>query len=149
MCLGNICRSPLAHGILASKLPKSKFYIDSAGTAAYHVGHKPDRRSIKVARENSIDISTQRARQFKHSDFETFDHIYAMDTSNYNHIIRLARNNEDIGKVKLFLEENHAIENKNVPDPYYGNYNDFEAVFRLINTTSDMIKEKFISANKK
>ena len=149
MCLGNICRSPLAHGILASKLPKSKFYIDSAGTAAYHVGHKPDKRSIKAAKENGIDISTQRARQFKHSDFDAFDYIYAMDTSNYNHIIRLTRNNEDIGKVKLFLEENHAIENKNVPDPYYGNYNDFEAVFRLINTTSDMIKEKFISANKK
>jgi len=109
VCLGNICRSPLAHGILQSKLPNDEFYVDSAGTAAYHIGNAPDHRSIKVASTHGIDISTQSARQFKASDFDTFDYIYAMDASNYTNIINLARTNDDIGKVKLFLEENPSI----------------------------------------
>ena len=135
VCLGNICRSPLAHGVLQSKLPEDQFYIDSAGTAAYHIDKKPDKRSIKVAKINGIDISTQSARQFKISDFETFDYIYAMDQSNYSHIVSIARNNADIGKVKLFLEANSSIINKNVPDPYYGDLSDFENVFNLIDET--------------
>jgi len=144
VCLGNICRSPLAHGILESKLNPSQFYVDSAGTAAYHIGHQPDRRSIKVARENGIDISHQSARQFKTSDFDRFDYIYAMDSSNYTNIISLARNNSDIGKVKLFLEENPNISNKNVPDPYYGDMSDFEYVFDLIETTSVIIAKRLL-----
>lgn len=144
VCLGNICRSPLAHGILESKLNPSQFYVDSAGTAAYHIGHQPDRRSIKVARENGIDISHQSARQFKTFDFDGFDYIYAMDSSNYTNIISLARNNSDIGKVKLFLEENPNISNKNVPDPYYGDMSDFEYVFDLIETTSVIIAKRLL-----
>lgn len=144
VCLGNICRSPLAHGILESKLNTFKFYVDSAGTAAYHVGHQPDRRSIKVAKNNNIDISHQTARQFKASDFDRFDYIYAMDSSNYTNIISLARNNSDIGKVKLFLEENPNISNKNIPDPYYGDMSDFEFVFDLIETTSVIIAKRLL-----
>jgi protein-tyrosine phosphatase len=144
VCLGNICRSPLAHGILESKLNTSKFYVDSAGTAAYHVGHQPDRRAIKVAKNNNIDISHQTARQFKASDFDTFDYIYVMDASNYTNIISLARNNSDIGKVKLFLEENSNVSNKNVPDPYYGDMSDFEYVFNLIETTSVIIAKRLL-----
>ncbi|WP_426430773.1 low molecular weight protein-tyrosine-phosphatase [Winogradskyella sp. HB-48] len=144
VCLGNICRSPLAHGILESKLNSSKFYVDSAGTAAYHVGHQPDHRSLKVARSNGIDISHQTARQFKTSDFDRFDYIYAMDASNYTNIISLARNNSDIGKVKLFLEENPNISNKNVPDPYYGDMSDFEYVFDLIEATSIIIAKRLL-----
>ncbi|WP_299521961.1 low molecular weight protein-tyrosine-phosphatase [Winogradskyella sp.] len=146
VCLGNICRSPLAHGILESKLTSNAFYVDSAGTAAYHVGNQPDYRSIKVASKHGIDISTQSARQFKVSDFDTFDHIYAMDASNYTNIISLARNNNDIGKVKLFLEENPSISNKNVPDPYYGDIDDFEYVFDIVEATSTLIARKLISA---
>lgn len=142
VCLGNICRSPLAHGILQSKLPEDRFYVDSAGTAAYHIGNQPDERSISVAKKNGLDISTQRARQFKVSDFDTFDYIYTMDQSNYSNIISLARNNNDIAKVKLFLEENTSISNKNVPDPYYGDISDFETVFQLIDETSELIAEK-------
>ena len=138
VCLGNICRSPLAHGILQSKLSERNFYVDSAGTAAYHIGNSPDYRSIEVAKKNNIDISTQSARQFKVSDFDTF----AMDQSNYINIISLARNNDDIGKVKLFLEENTSISNKNVPDPYYGDSTDFETVFSLIEVTSELIAKK-------
>lgn len=142
VCLGNICRSPLAHGILQSKLPEDQFYVDSAGTAAYHIGKKPDRRSIEVAKINGIEISSQSARQFKISDFEMFDYIYAMDQSNYTNIISLARNNNDIGKVKLFLEANTSIINKNVPDPYYGDLSDFENVFNLIEDTCNTLASK-------
>ena len=139
VCLGNICRSPLAHGILQSKLPEDDFYIDSAGTAAYHIGNQPDYRSIKVAENHHINISTQSARQFKVSDFDSFDYIYAMDHSNYSDIISLARNPNDMGKVTLFLEINTSMKNKNVPDPYYGNLSDFEQIYCLINDTCDLI----------
>ena len=135
VCLGNICRSPLAHGILQSKLNDANFYVDSAGTAAYHIDNQPDYRSIKVAKNNGLDISTQSARQFKVSDFDTFDYIYAMDESNYSNIISLARTNSDIEKVKLFLEINTSIANNNVPDPYYGELRDFEYVYHLIDDT--------------
>mgnify|MGYP001112909340 CR=1 FL=1 len=141
VCLGNICRSPLAHGILESKLPEDRFYVDSAGTAAYHVGNQPDHRSIKVAKSKGLDISTQLARQFKVSDFDSFDLIYTMDQSNYSDIINVARNNNDIGKVKLFLEANNEIINKNVPDPYYGGQNGFENVFNLIDDTCNSLAE--------
>lgn len=142
VCLGNICRSPLAHGILESKLPKSSFFVDSAGTAAYHVGNKPDPRSIDVANKYGITIHQQRARQFVASDFDTFDYIFAMDASNYNNIISLAKTNEDIGKVKLFLEENPNIVDKNVPDPYYGGPDGFEHVYNLISSTSELLAER-------
>jgi len=144
VCLGNICRSPLAHGILQSKLPEDRFYVDSAGTAAYHIGNTPDKRSIAVANQHDLDISTQSARQFKVSDFDTFDIIYAMDHSNYDDIIRIARNSEDTKKVKLFLEVNSWIQNKNVPDPYYGGQDGFEYVFKLINDTCDILAKKLI-----
>ena len=148
VCLGNICRSPLAHGVMESKLPEDLFYVDSAGTGAYHIGNPPDHRSIKVARNHGLDISSQSARQFKVSDFDTFDYIFAMDQSNYNNIVSLARNNTDIGKLKLFLEENTSISNKNVPDPYYGDMRDFEHVFDLIENTSELIASKLIKANR-
>jgi protein-tyrosine phosphatase len=142
VCLGNICRSPLAHDILESKFSKEKFYIDSAGTAAYHIGNLPDHRSIHLAKQHGIDISNQSARQFKVEDFDTFNYIYAMDHSNYSNIISLARRNRDIGKVKLFLEANTLISDKNVPDPYYGDMDNFKDVFDLIEQTSNIIAAK-------
>ena len=146
VCLGNICRSPLAHGILESQLPKDKFYIDSAGTAAYHIGKRPDPRSIDIARQFGLDISSQSARQFKVSDFDNFDLIFAMDASNYANIISLARTNSDIGKVKLFLEENPNISSKNVPDPYYGGLDGFEHVYHLLNTTSALLAKRLLTS---
>ena len=82
VCLGNICRSPLAQGLLASKLPKNDFFVDSAGTGNWHVGKQPDERSIAVAERNNLDISLQKGRLFLPSDLETFDYIYVMDNSN-------------------------------------------------------------------
>ena len=139
VCLGNICRSPLAHGIMESKLPEDHFYVDSAGTAAYHIGNIPDRRSIAVAKKYGLDISTQSARQFTVADFDAFDYIYAMDSSNYNNIISLARNNTDIKKVQLFLDANPSVQNKNMPDPYYGEQDGFEYVYKLVNETCEII----------
>jgi protein-tyrosine phosphatase len=142
VCLGNICRSPLAHGILESKLPKDRFSVDSAGTAAYHIGKNPDHRSIQVAKNNGIDISGQHARQFKVSDFDTFDYIYAMDQSNYSDIISLARNSSDIGKVKLILNESHPSKNLEVPDPYYSGESGFDTVYIMLEKACDALSKK-------
>ncbi|MBT8245822.1 MAG: low molecular weight phosphotyrosine protein phosphatase [Winogradskyella sp.] len=142
VCLGNICRSPLAQGILKSKLPSQNFTIDSAGTAAYHIGNKPDKRSIHIAKVNGLDIALQRARQFSVLDFKNFDIIYAMDSSNYKNILDLAQSKEDEEKVKLILNENPSISDKNVPDPYYGGDSGFEYVFKILNETCDIISDK-------
>jgi len=142
VCLGNICRSPLAHGILESKLPSDKFYIDSAGTANYHVGEAPDRRSITVAKSYGIDISHQRGQQFKTSFFDLYDLIYVMDESNYDDVIALARNSKDIAKVKLIMEEDNSNTIKYVPDPYYGDESGFEYVFKLLDNVCENIAKK-------
>ncbi|MCL4161241.1 UNVERIFIED_CONTAM: hypothetical protein GTU68_046549, partial [Idotea baltica] len=118
VCLGNICRSPLAEGILRSKLPEENFTIDSAGTGNYHVGDLPDKRSIAVASKYGLDITNQRGRQFSTSDFDIFDLIYVMDNSNFKNIVKLARNENDIAKVKLILNEVYPNQNYDVPDPY-------------------------------
>ncbi|MGS2725879.1 low molecular weight protein-tyrosine-phosphatase [Psychroserpens sp. BH13MA-6] len=144
VCLGNICRSPLAHGILASKLPTDHFYVDSAGTANYHVGDSPDHRSIAVAKNNGIDISAQRGRQFQVSDFDTFDYIYVMDPSNFENVVKLARNTSDIAKVKLILEMDDSITEKRVPDPYYGDLSDFEYVYELLESVCTKISQSLI-----
>ncbi|GGI58423.1 low molecular weight protein-tyrosine-phosphatase [Winogradskyella haliclonae] len=144
VCLGNICRSPLAHGILESKLPNDHFYVDSAGTSSYHIGDKPDQRSIAVAKSKGIDISKQKARQFIVADFDRFDIIYAMDKSNYENILSLAQNEDDKRKVKLILNENPSIIDKAVPDPYWGNMSDFEYVFEVLNETCDIVAKKLL-----
>ncbi len=145
VCLGNICRSPLAEGILKSKLPSDKFFIDSAATSNYHIGDLPDRRSIEIARLNQIDITKQRGRQFKAQDFNRFDYIYAMDSSNYQNIIRLARNQQDIDKVKLILNELYPNENMAVPDPYYGGSDGFNNVFNLLDDACNIIADNLKS----
>lgn len=144
VCLGNICRSPLAEGILKSKLPKEHFYIDSAGTGAYHVGNKPDERSIAIAKKYGIDITHQKARQFSQKDFTEFDVIYAMDVSNYNSIIKLARTKEDKDKVSLILHEIEPTENLDVPDPYYGGVDGFQNIFNMLENACEAIKNKYL-----
>ncbi len=142
VCLGNICRSPLAQGILNSKLPSNKYLVDSAGTANYHIGELPDIRSIQIAQKNQIDITDQRGRQFIVEDFDKFDLIYAMDNTNYQNIIKLARHKEDQLKVKLILNELYPEENMNVPDPYYGGQDGFKNVFELLNKTCELIANR-------
>lgn len=142
VCLGNICRSPLAEGILQSKVDATKIRVDSAGTAAYHVGELPDKRSIEVARKHGIDLTYQRARKFTRKDFDIFDTIYAMDLSNYNTIIDLARNEDECKKVHLILNETYPNENREVPDPYYGGPEGFEQVFQLLDEACTTIQQK-------
>jgi protein-tyrosine phosphatase len=146
VCLGNICRSPLAHGILESKLPSEDFYVDSAGTGNYHIGSPPDERSINVAKQNGINISNQKCRQFQVSDFDQFDFIYVMDDSNFSTIVKLSRNPKDISKIKLILEfENQN--SKEVPDPYYGDQTDFETVFALLDNACETIAKNLQNTN--
>jgi protein-tyrosine phosphatase len=142
VCLGNICRSPLAQGILESKVNPGEVYIDSAGTAAYHVGNLADKRSIEVARKYGINITNQRARKFVVSDFDKFNVIYAMDYSNYQNILKLARNMEDENKVKMILNASHPNKNKSVPDPYYGGNQGFENVFKMLDEACEVIVAK-------
>lgn len=142
VCLGNICRSPLAEGILQSKLPKESFLVDSAGTGGWHAGELPDKRSILTAKNKGIDISDQRARQFKLADFQKFDYIFAMDNSNYKDIIRLAPDEASKNKVKLILNELYPGENIPVPDPYYGEQNGFEQVYNLLDDACNIIADK-------
>ena len=145
VCLGNICRSPLAEGILISKLPRKSFVVDSAGTGNWHVGKQPDERSIAIAKKNGLDISNQRGKQFSTSDFETYDYIYVMDNSNYNDVIALATNENQKNKVQLILNELFPGENVDVPDPYYGTQFGFETVYSMLEETCENIAEKLIA----
>ena len=144
VCLGNICRSPLAEGILKSKLPENNFFIDSVGTSNYHIGEQPDKRSIEIAKKFNIDISQQKARQFNLSDFDNFDYIYAMDSDNYRNILNLLRNTEDQSKVKLILTESNDSLTVDVPDPYYGGDQGFENVYLLLDKACDAVAKKLI-----
>lgn len=142
VCLGNICRSPLAEGILQSKVNSDMVFIDSAGTAAYHIGKKPDERSIDVAAKYGIDITNQRARKFVVKDFDEFSTIYAMDESNYQNILLLARNEKDVQKVKMILNETHSTKKLSVPDPYYGGNDGFENVYKMLDEACELISKK-------
>lgn len=141
VCLGNICRSPMAEGIMRQKaiLHNVKIIVDSAGTGSWHAGDSPDERAVEMMRKKGIDISSLVARQFTADDFDRFDAIYVMDASNYNDVIRLARNAEDKAKVELVLNMVHTGKNKAVPDPYYGNTNGFENVFNLLDEACEQI----------
>jgi protein-tyrosine phosphatase len=141
VCLGNICRSPLAEGILKDKLPNS-FIVDSAGTGNYHIGSKPDNRSIAVAKKYGLDILNLKGRQFTISDFDLFDYIYVMDESNYQNVIKLARNNHDKSKVNMILNEIYPNMNYDVPDPYYGENDGFETVYKMLDEACSIISKK-------
>ncbi|WP_306565075.1 low molecular weight protein-tyrosine-phosphatase [Flavobacterium lindanitolerans] len=142
ICLGNICRSPLAEGILQSKLPRDRFVVDSAGTGDWHIGRQPDSRSIAVAKSNGLDISRQRGRLFTATDFETNDYIFVMDNSNYKDVIRLAPNAEAKSKVSLILNELFPGENVDVPDPYFGLEDGFSNVYGMLDEVCEIIAEK-------
>lgn len=143
VCLGNICRSPLAEGILKLKVDSQKYFIDSAGTGSYHIGSLPDSRSIAVAKKNNLDITYQRCRQFGVSDFDEFDIIYVMDNSNRRDVLALARDDTDKAKVQMVLNELFPNENVDVPDPYLGGDQGFEKVYKLLDEACSVIAQKF------
>lgn len=132
VCLGNICRSPLAQGIFEEKTKNLSFQVDSAGTAGYHIGSAPDHRSIAVALNHGIDLRNQKARKFESCDFDKFDYIFVMDKSNYKDVLALATSAEMAKKVHLFLPNGNEV-----PDPYYGDTEGFEHCFKLLNEASE------------
>ena len=138
VCLGNICRSPIAHGLLEHHAKKigREFVVDSAGTIGMHSGSQPDKRSMETMLEHGIDISHQRSRQFRHYDFAEFDLILAMDASNYRDLQSVAINEEELSKIIM------VIEGTNVPDPYYGGDEGFEKVYQML----DGAIQKLLSA---
>jgi protein-tyrosine phosphatase len=144
VCLGNICRSPLAEGIMLKLIEEKNLnlIIDSAGTSNFHVNETPDKRTIDNAKKHHVDLSPLRARQFVYSDFESFDFIYVMDKSNLSNVLSLAKIEKDKAKVDLFLNCSFPNKNLEVPDPYHGNENDFENVFNLIYEACEAITLK-------
>jgi protein-tyrosine phosphatase len=144
VCLGNICRSPLAEGILKHKADKAglNWIIDSAGTSGWHAGELPDARSIDIAKKHGVDITYQRSRKFSPYDIEQFDIIYAMDTSNYRDLIKYTQTKAEREKIKIILNELYPNENRSVPDPYYDD-NGFEDVFEMLDKACDEIIKKY------
>jgi len=149
VCLGNICRSPLAEGILQDKAWKAglKWSIESAGTNGYHTGEAPHPLSQKVARINGVDISKQRSRNFVAEDFHRFDKIYAMSDDVIDDMRRIAKNNFDEKKVDLLLNELFPGQNVDVPDPWYGPEPGFHHVYKMIDEACDAIVRKYSTIN--
>ena len=148
VCLGNICRSPLAEGILQEKAFKSglSWSVESAGTNGYHTGEAPHLLSQKVAKINGIDISHQRSRNFIAEDFEIFDKIYALAEDVLDDIKRIAGKRFDAAKADLLLNELYPGENMDVPDPWYGPERGYHEVYKMIEKVCDVIVEKYLSA---
>ena len=142
VCLGNICRSPLAEGILSSKVDPTMVSVDSAGTGGWHAGELPDPRSVEVAKKNGLDISYQRARKFIKADFDRFDYIFAMDTSNRQNILAMAESDVDRDKVYLIMDEVFPGENMDVPDPYYGGHQGFDNVYKMLDEACQLIANR-------
>ena len=149
VCLGNICRSPLAMGILRKKAKEAglEITVDSAGFEPYHIGDDADRRSLEIANKYDVDISDHKARLFQHEDFIKYDRIYAMDQYNYQDIKYMAENDEEMKKVDLILNVLSPGQNRDIPDPYYGGKDGFEKVYISLEKASDEIINK-IKENK-
>lgn len=142
VCLGNICRSPLAEGILKDKLDPNRFIVESAGTGGWHVGNPPDPRSVAIAKKRGLDISDQRAQQFKEHFFDHYDLIFAMDQSNFHDLKALANSQEHLDKLSMLLEAIFPGEGVDVPDPYYGGASGFAEVYDLIDRACSVIAEE-------
>lgn len=146
VCLGNICRSPLADALLRQKIAKENLQIevDSAGTSAYHVGNQPDERTQENAKNHGLDMSFLRARQFTKNDYNEFDWIYVMDRTNYFNVLEMADSDEERNKVKLILKDLPNEPLNEVPDPYYSGEQGFEKVYQLLDAATDAIVEQLL-----
>lgn len=145
VCLGNICRSPLAEGILQQKAFEAglAWSVESAGTNSYHTGEPPHPLSQKVARQHGIDISMQRARRFTAADFDNYDKIYALAGDVLDDMKRIAKNKFDAAKAELLMNEQFPGKNADVPDPYYGTEPGYHEVYKMISEVCDRIIEKY------
>jgi protein-tyrosine phosphatase len=145
VCLGNICRSPLAEGILQHKIKEAGlgWHVDSAGTGGYHIGEQPHSLSRKVALHNGIDICNQRCRRFTKEDISIFDRIFVMDLDNLAEVKRISHDAWDENKVSLVLDPLYPGQNKEVPDPWYGTEKDYHLVFDMLNKACEKIIETY------
>ncbi len=143
VCLGNICRSPLAEGILKKKINKQglDWHVESAGTGSWHLGEAPDPRSVDIAHQYGIDITDQEARQFSPYDFERFDRIFVMDSGNYADVIQYAQSEEERQKVHYLLDILYSGQELEVPDPYWDD-NGFQKVYQLLDKALDELIEQ-------
>lgn len=143
VCLGNICRSPLAAGVLRKKILDKGLdaTVDSAGFEPYHIGEEPDARTLEIAKKHSIDISSHSMRLFKVDDFDIYDRIFVMDQRNLRDVLFLARNEADKKKVDYLMNQAHPGKNQIVPDPYYGDIADFEQAYRMMDEACEKIAE--------
>lgn len=142
VCLGNICRSPLAEGIMRAKVSSKNIEVDSAGTGNWHVGNPPDRRSIEIGQKHNIDISGLRGRQFSHQDFIDFDQIYVMDQNNLEDVLALAKTSNEKQKVSMILDAVFSGERVDVPDPYHGNLDNFEQVYQMLEAACEILAKR-------
>lgn len=151
VCLGNICRSPLAEGILQEKAFKAglSWSVESAGTNSYHTGEPPHPLSQKVAKLNGIDISQQRARRFKADDFDMYDKIYALADDVMEEMKKIARNKFDAAKTNLLMNELYPGKNMDVPDPWYGPEPGYHEVYKMIDQVCEKIIEKYTVTNQR
>lgn len=151
VCLGNICRSPLAEGILQDKAFKAglSWSVESAGTNSYHTGEPPHPLSQKVAKLNGIDISQQRARRFKADDFDIYDKIYALADDVMEEMKKIARNKFDAAKTNLLMNELYPGKNMDVPDPWYGPEPGYHEVYKMIDQVCEKIIEKYTVTNQR
>lgn len=149
VCLGNICRSPIAQGILQYKAQQAglNWQVESAGTGSWHIGSAPHPLSQKVAATNGIDISEQQCRQFQKKDMLYFDFIYVMDENNYAGLKQMSKELWDASKVELLMNELYPGENRSVPDPYLGTEPDYHEVFGLIEKACDKVIERHSRIN--
>jgi protein-tyrosine phosphatase len=149
VCLGNICRSPLAEGILQDKAFKAglTWSVESAGTNSYHIGEPPHPLSQKIARMHGIDISEQRARKFTAADFDIYDKIYALAEDVLEDIQSISRKKFDVRKVDLLMNEIHPGKNMDVPDPYYGPEAGYHQVYKIIDEACEAIVKKYTTIN--
>ncbi len=141
VCLGNICRSPMADGLMRKKVADHKLdvVVDSAGTGDWHVGHLPDARMLETAKRNGVPIDELRGRQFKVEDFDNFDRIIVMDKSNFDNVRKLSRDEKDTQKIEMFLDLTHPGKDLEVPDPYFGGEEGFQDVFNMLDAGTDVI----------
>ena len=141
VCLGNICRSPIAHGVMQHLITKNKlpWSVESNGTNGLHTGEAPHKFSIKVCKQHGIDISKQVSQEFKVADFEHYDVIYVMANDVYNDVLKVATSTQQMQKVKLFLNELYPNQNRDVTDPWYGGEDGFTEVYTIINDGCDKI----------
>ncbi len=150
VCLGNICRSPTAHGVFQQRVDSrslgERIVVDSCGTGDWHIGHPPDKRSAAAARVRGYDLSALRARQVGRDDFQHFDYILAMDAANLRDLQQM-RPHDFRGELALFLDYADEIDVREVPDPYHGGGDDFDRVLDLVESAADGLLRRLIAAH--